>query len=50
MSSEGSITQYIDLLRVGDPAAAQRIWEVYFQRLVGLARAKLRGVPRKAAD
>ena len=34
----------------GDPAAAQRLWERYFHRLVGLARAKLQGHPRRAAD
>jgi DNA-directed RNA polymerase specialized sigma24 family protein len=50
MPSESSITRFIDPLRAGNPAAAQRIWEVYFRRLVGLARAKLRGAPRKAAD
>jgi DNA-directed RNA polymerase specialized sigma24 family protein len=37
-------------LQAGDRAAAQKLWEVYFRRLVGLARGKLRGTPRKAAD
>jgi len=39
---DGSITCWIDQLRAGDQAAAQSLWERYFQRLVGLARVKLR--------
>jgi DNA-directed RNA polymerase specialized sigma24 family protein len=50
MASEGSITGWIGQLKVGDPAAAQRLWERYFPRLVGLARKKLRGTRRQAAD
>ena len=41
MSSEGSVTRWFDALQAGDPAAAQQLWERYFQRLVGLARQKL---------
>src|SRR5262249_1600276 len=37
-------------LQAGDPAAAQKLWERYFQRLVGLARKKLQDAPRLAAD
>src|SRR5262249_53410215 len=36
--------------KVGAAAAAQKLWEGYFQRLVALARARLQGVPRRAAD
>ncbi len=50
MASEGSITGWIGQLKGGDPAAAQRLWERYFHRLVGLARKKLRGARRQAAD
>jgi DNA-directed RNA polymerase specialized sigma24 family protein len=50
MSSAGSVTYWIDLLKAGDHAAAQPLWEAYFRRLVGLARAKLQGTPRRAAD
>ncbi len=50
MASDGSITRWLGKLQAGDPAAAQQLWEHYFQRLVGLARLKLRGVPRRAAD
>ena len=50
MSSSGSVTAWIDQLRAGDRAAAQPLWQGYFQRLVGLARKKLRGAPRGMAD
>src|ERR687898_425611 len=40
----GSITHRIDALRAGDPAAAQLLWERYFDRLVRLARTRLRAV------
>ena len=48
----GSITHRIDALRAGDPAAAQLLWERYFDRLVRLARSRLRatGRPSAAAD
>jgi DNA-directed RNA polymerase specialized sigma24 family protein len=50
MPSDGSITHWLGKLQAGDPAAAQQLWERYFQRLVGLARLKLRHVPRRTAD
>jgi DNA-directed RNA polymerase specialized sigma24 family protein len=50
MSSDGSVTRWLGLLQAGDPAAAQQLWERYFRRLVGLARARLHGTPRRAAD
>jgi DNA-directed RNA polymerase specialized sigma24 family protein len=50
MSSEGSITRLIARIKEGDRVASQRIWDEYFQRLVALARARLRGTPRRAAD
>ena len=50
MSSGGSVSHWIYLLKGGDAAAAQRLWEAYFPRLVGLARKKLREAPRRAAD
>ena len=45
-----SVTQWIPGLKRGDPAAAQRLWEAYFRRLVGLARVRLRDAPRRVAD
>jgi RNA polymerase sigma factor (sigma-70 family) len=50
MSFEGSVTRWLGALQEGDPAAAQQLWERYFQRLMGLARKKLQGAPRRAAD
>jgi RNA polymerase sigma factor (sigma-70 family) len=50
LSSEGSVTNWIGQLRAGDAAAAQKLWERYFRRLVGLARKKLQDAPRRAAD
>jgi DNA-directed RNA polymerase specialized sigma24 family protein len=50
MSSGGSVTTWIGMLELGDRAAAQKLWERYFPRLISLARAKLRGTPRRAAD
>ena len=50
MDLEASITHCIKALKEGDQAAAQRIWDSYFRRLVGLARARLRDFPRRAAD
>jgi DNA-directed RNA polymerase specialized sigma24 family protein len=49
-SSSGSVTHWLGLLRTGEAAAAQALWEGYFRRLVGLARTRLQGVPRRAAD
>jgi DNA-directed RNA polymerase specialized sigma24 family protein len=50
MSSSGSVTTWVEQLRAGNRAAAQLLWERYFSRLVVLARGKLRGVRRRAAD
>jgi DNA-directed RNA polymerase specialized sigma24 family protein len=50
MSAQGSVSQWLTLLRAGDHAAAQPLWERYFRRLVGLAHLKLQGAPRRAAD
>ena len=50
MSSAGSVTLWIGRLQEGDSRAAQHLWERYFRRLVGLARHKIQGTPRGAAD
>jgi DNA-directed RNA polymerase specialized sigma24 family protein len=50
MASEGSVTRWLGQLQAGDQAAAQELWQRYFRRLVGLARKKLRGSPRRVAD
>jgi hypothetical protein len=48
--AEGSITRWIGSLKAGDADAARPLWEAFFRRLVGLARAHLRGTPRRAHD
>ncbi len=49
-SSAGSDTDWIRQLEAGDPIAARELWQRYYHRLVPLARSKLRGAPRRAAD
>ncbi len=50
MASPGSVTHWIDLLKTGDAAATQHIWDRFFSRLVGLAQAQLRGLSCGLAD
>ncbi len=50
MASDQSVTRWLGRLQAGDPAAAQQLWECYFHRLVGLARKRLHGTPRRVAD
>jgi DNA-directed RNA polymerase specialized sigma24 family protein len=50
MVLQGSITHWLGLLKTGDAAAAQHLWNRFFARLVDLARAQLRGLPRGPAD
>jgi DNA-directed RNA polymerase specialized sigma24 family protein len=47
---QGSVTGWIGRLKAGDPAAAAPLWDAYFGRLVALARDRLRGAARRAAD
>src|SRR5260370_2188908 len=50
MSTTTSVTEWIGQLKAGDQAAAERLWERYFRRLVGLAGKKLGGNRRRVAD
>jgi ECF sigma factor len=50
MPPNQSTSGFLSALRRGDEQAAQRLWGDYFQRLVGLARNRLRHAPRRAAD
>jgi DNA-directed RNA polymerase specialized sigma24 family protein len=50
MASDGSVTGWLGALQVGDPAAAQRLWERYFLSLVELARKRLRRAAPGHAD
>lgn len=45
-----SVTHWYGLLRDGDNAAAQILWERYFPQLVKLAQVRLRGTKRIASD
>ena len=50
MPSVGDVTGWLQRLKAGDRGAAQPLWERYFRQLVGLARDRLRALPRAAAD
>jgi DNA-directed RNA polymerase specialized sigma24 family protein len=50
MARQGSVTHWLGLLKAGDAAAAQHLWDRFFTRLVGLAHDQLRGLPRGPAD
>jgi DNA-directed RNA polymerase specialized sigma24 family protein len=43
---DGSVTRWLGDLKVGGDSAAQHLWERYFDRLVSLARARLRSARR----
>src|SRR3954452_4664714 len=50
MSPSDSVSHWLRLLQDGDSAAAQPLWDRYFQRLVRLARGKLQARPGLGAD
>jgi DNA-directed RNA polymerase specialized sigma24 family protein len=50
LSPSHSITRCIDMLKQGDRAAAEVLWDSYIHRLVALARGRLGGIARRAAD
>src|SRR5262249_2227231 len=50
MSSATSVTTWLGQLKAGNPQAAQKLWERYFEKLVAFARSKLQSTPRRAAD
>jgi DNA-directed RNA polymerase specialized sigma24 family protein len=45
-----SVTGWIESLKTGNTEAADRLWQRYFDDLVRLARGRLRGRSRAAAD
>jgi DNA-directed RNA polymerase specialized sigma24 family protein len=45
-----SVTRLIGMLKQGDRVASQQLWEAYFGRLVGLARARLKNTVLRVAD
>jgi DNA-directed RNA polymerase specialized sigma24 family protein len=50
MSAEGSISRWLGRLQAGDRQAAAGLWQRYFERLVDVARGKLKDAPRRVAD
>ena len=50
MSSDVSVTRWLELLRQGDAQAAEVLFRAYFQRLAVLARAHLSPAVRRPAD
>lgn len=50
MSGDGSITRWFADLQAGDREAVQELWQRFASRLIGLARARLRTAPCRAAD
>jgi DNA-directed RNA polymerase specialized sigma24 family protein len=44
------VTQWLGRLKAGDQEPAQQLWERYFDQLVRLARVRLQGARRRAAD
>ena len=41
MDDKGSVTHWIDEIKKGESAAATALWELYFAKLVRLARGPL---------
>lgn len=46
----GSVTQWLPGLRRGDRAAIQALWQRYYEPLVRVAEARLRGAQRRVGD
>lgn len=49
-SSSEPVTLWLDQLKAGDREAARKLFDLYFERLVKLARAKLGPASRRVAD
>jgi hypothetical protein len=50
MSDSNNVSHWIDLVKYGDSAAANRIWQHYFERLVQSVRRRLLGQNRAVTD
>ena len=50
MSAEGSVSRWLQGLRIGDHADIERLWDRYFHRLVALRVARLARSDRRERD
>jgi len=50
MSDSNNVSHWIDLVKNGDSAAANRIWQHYSERLVQSVRRRLLGQNRAVTD
>jgi DNA-directed RNA polymerase specialized sigma24 family protein len=50
MDADYPVMVWLRQLERGDAEAARQLWDVYYRRMVELARVKLQGTPRRAAD
>lgn len=50
MSSDNSVTYWINKLKEGECHAAEKLWNAYFERMVALAKSRLKGTPPSVAD
>lgn len=50
MTSDGPVTSWLEALEQGDSAAAQRLWNFYFTRLVSLASRRMPGGTKRVID
>lgn len=50
VSDQNSVTLWLADLKAGESAAAAKLWQRYYERLVRLAANKLRSGPRRMAD
>ncbi|MCA9049141.1 MAG: hypothetical protein KDA89_10465 [Planctomycetaceae bacterium] len=49
-TNANNVSHWIDLIKYGDSAAANRIWQHYFDRLVRSVRQRLKGQNRAVSD
>lgn len=50
MSNSKNVSHWIELVKAGDSGAANRIWQLYFDRLVRSIRGRLYGQNRAVSD
>lgn len=47
---DDSVTNWFQALQAGNQAIAERLWQRYYQAMVHVARGRLNGAPKRAAD